>query len=76
MNVIIVHGSFGSPEENWFPWLKEELEKFGVKVLVPKFPTPEGQSLENWLKAFEECRQHLNEETILVGHLVCSSEVL
>ena len=68
MNVIIVHGSFGCPAENWFPWLKEELEKLGCKAFVPKFPTPEGQSLKNWLTAFEEYRQHLNEETVLVGH--------
>ncbi len=68
MNIIIIHGSFGSPEENWFPWLKAELEGLGVKVFVPAFPTPEGQSLAVWMKAFEEYRQYLNEETILVGH--------
>lgn len=68
MNAIIVHGSFGCPAENWFPWLKEELEKIGCKAFVPKFPTPENQSLENWLKAFEEYRQYLNGETVLVGH--------
>ncbi len=68
MNVIIIHGSFGSPKENCFPWLKEELEKLGCKVFVPKFPTPEGQSLQNWLKVFEEYKQYLNEDTVLVGH--------
>ena len=24
-NYIIVHGSFGSPQENWFPWLSENI---------------------------------------------------
>jgi len=68
MNVIIIHGSFGSPEENWFPWLKTELEKLGCNVFIPKFPTPENQSLKSWLSAFEEYKQYLNEETVLVGH--------
>jgi len=68
MNVIIIHGSYGSPEENWFPWLKTELEKLGHSVFVPDFPTPEGQSLENWMKAFEEFRQYLDKDTVLVGH--------
>ena len=68
MNVFIIHGSFGSPEENWFPWLKQELEVLGVKVFVPAFPTPEGQSLAVWMKAFEEYKQFLDEETIFVGH--------
>lgn len=68
MNAFIIHGSFGGPEENWFPWLKAELEKLGHKVFVPTFPTPEGQSLENWLSAFEEYRQYLEGESIFVGH--------
>ena len=25
-NYIIIHGSFGSKDGNWFPWLKEQLE--------------------------------------------------
>lgn len=39
-NVIIIHGAYGNPEENWFPWLKKELEKLDCRVFVPKFPTP------------------------------------
>jgi predicted alpha/beta hydrolase family esterase len=30
-NYIIVHGSYGSPDGNWFPWLAKYLENF-VKV--------------------------------------------
>ena len=26
-NAIIIHGAYGSPEENWFPWLKMKLEE-------------------------------------------------
>jgi predicted alpha/beta hydrolase family esterase len=44
-NIFIIHGSYGNPDENWFPWLKKELEQEGHKVFVPKFPTPEDQSL-------------------------------
>jgi len=64
----MIHGTGGNPEENWFPWLKSELKKLDCKVFVPKFPTPENQSLENWLKVFEEYRQYLDENSIFVGH--------
>ncbi len=67
-DVIIVHGAYGSPDENWFPWLKGELEKLGCDVHVPGFPTPEGQTLENWLEVFEDYEKYLDGKTIAVGH--------
>ena len=68
MNVFIFHGTMGSPESNWFPWLERELKKLGIEVFVPRFPTPEGQSLESWLKAFESYQDKVNSETVFVGH--------
>ena len=46
MNFFIIHGIYATPEANWFPWLKKELESRGNEVIVPKFPTPLDQSLE------------------------------
>lgn len=66
--VFIFHGTGGSPEGNWFPWLREELEKKGLHVIVPKFPTPVGQSLEAWFKVLNQYKQYINEETIFIGH--------
>ncbi len=67
-NVIIIHGTKGSPEINWFPWLKKELEQLDCQVFVPQFPTPENQSLENWLAFFEDYKQYLDKNAIVVGH--------
>lgn len=75
-NVIIVHGTGGNPEGNWFPWLKSELEKLNCRVFVPRFPTPEDQSLENWLSAFKDYRQYLNGDSIVVGHSLGPSFLL
>ncbi len=66
--IVIVHGSFGNPQENWFPWLKQKLELLGHKVFVPLFPTPDGQSLEAWRHVFENVQDELDENTIFVGH--------
>ena len=67
-NAFIFHGTGGYPEENWFPWLRKKLEKENCKVFVPHFPTPEGQSLESWMKVLDEYREHINENTIFIGH--------
>lgn len=69
--VFIIHGSYGCPEENWFPWLKTELENQGKNVIVPRFQIPtgkEGHSLDSWLHTFEEYKESVNEETVIVAH--------
>lgn len=66
MKVFIIHGVGGYPGENWFPWLKAELEKQGHEVIVPQFPTPENQTLEKWMKVLEPYT--FDSGTVLVAH--------
>ena len=66
--VFVFHGTGGCPEENWFPWIKQELTKSGVSVKVPQFPTPEGQSLETWLKVMKPYMPEINKNTLLIAH--------
>ena len=68
--VFIIHGTGGNPERNWFPWLRKELEKEGCTVFVPKLPTPEGQSLDNWMFEFQDGSYYslIDEDSIFVGH--------
>ena len=68
INLILIHGAYGNPNENWFPWLKKELEKLDHKIYTPKFPTPQGQSLDNWEKVFANYEKYINKDTILIGH--------
>ena len=76
MNFFIIHGVYSKPEENWFPWLKDELEKKGYEVFVPKFPTPIGQSLENWMKVIKKYDNKINSDTVMVGHSLGASFIL
>lgn len=71
MNTIFIfHGTEGYPQENWFPWLKEKLEAKGCKVFVPQFPSPPGQpaAIRAWFDVLKNYSQHINQDTILVGH--------
>ncbi len=71
---IIIHGTRGSPQANWFPWLSEKLYEKGYNVVMPDFPTPEGQSLENWLAILDSIP--IDQNTILIGHSIGAAFVL
>ena len=68
-NYIILHGSFGSKDGNWFPWLKNQLEKQNKKVYVPQMPIGvENQNYENWSKELD--RLDINENTTIIAHSI------
>lgn len=69
-NVFIFHGTEGFPEENWFPWLKKELEELNHVVYVPQFPSPPEvpAQINEWFDVFENYKKYINEETIFIGH--------
>jgi predicted alpha/beta hydrolase family esterase len=74
--VVIVHGAYGSATENWFPWLKGEVEKLGFQAMTPSLPTPEGQEPANWHRLFKEQCGPLTADTILVGHSLSPAFIL
>lgn len=74
--ILIIHGTYGYPTENWIPWLRAELEQRGHEVISPQFPTPENQNLTAWLQVFEQYRELCDDDMILVGHSVGASFIL
>ncbi|MFA6527958.1 MAG: alpha/beta fold hydrolase [Candidatus Gracilibacteria bacterium] len=68
-NVVIAHCYGCDPSSHWFPWLKKELEKEGIKVFVPNFGQDEVPSFEKWTLVLEAILKDLNPvETVLIGH--------
>ena len=71
MKFVILHGTEGSPEGNWFPWLSKELEGLGQKTTRPTLPTPAGQNVESWTKVINNAVKELggpDEETVIIAH--------
>lgn len=66
-SAFIIHGSNGSKDSHWYPWLKEELEKKELEVFLPQFPIGENQTLKNWLDSLKPLRNKLT-DSILIGH--------
>ena len=68
--VFIIHGWDGYPEEGWFPWLKEELEKRGFEVIVPTMPEPEEPKIEIWVPFLTKLIGTPDQNTFFVGHSI------
>ena len=66
--VYIVHGYTGCPDKNWFPWLKSELEKLGVSVVVPAMPNTNEPKLKEWLPHLQQTIGAPDSDMFLVGH--------
>jgi len=75
MSIIICHGAYGDPHDNWIPWLKQELEKLGQDVHTPKFPTPQGQNLDNWMKVLNGYNR-FDSNLIIIGHSIAPAMIL
>lgn len=73
---IIIHGTKGSPDGNWFRSVGASLEQENFQTIIPQFPTPEGQELGSWLTHFRSCVGETDERTVLIGHSVGAVFVL
>lgn len=67
-NIVILHGTYGNPETNWFPWLKEELKLLNQNVIVPQFSTPKNQTIKNWINILDKNVKKYDDSLILIGH--------
>lgn len=65
---FIIHGWEGTPDSNWFPWLKRELEGKGFEVAVPQMPNADYPKMGEWLAHLQKVVGEPDENTYFVGH--------
>lgn len=70
MRVILVHGFNSSPEMNFHPWLKEELQNLGFEVTTPVLPlsVKDGLDLPSIIEKMKEQVGYLKNDDIILGH--------
>ncbi len=66
--VFIVHGWDGSPDKQWFPWLKGELEKRGFEVFIPNLPEADKPRIYNWVPTLAKAVGTADDNTYFIGH--------
>lgn len=68
---LILHAWYEKPENNWYPWLKTELDKRGYTVFIPDLPTMQTDlpDMQQQLSNIEQTIT-IDSETIVVGHSI------
>ncbi|MEK7514811.1 MAG: alpha/beta hydrolase [Patescibacteria group bacterium] len=74
--VYIIHGWAGYPEECWFLWLEEELEKRGIQAEVPLMPEAEAPKIDTWVSFLDNLVETPDENTYFVGHSIGVQTIL
>lgn len=69
MNIILLHGTDGSAQSNWIPWLKLQLEERGHMVFAPSLPDAAYPNGDKWSDfVINNAPFALDENTLVVGH--------
>lgn len=66
--IFIIHGWEGSPNSNWFPWLKENLDNVGIKVEALEMPSPNDPVMSEWVGHIKSAVGEPDENMYLIGH--------
>lgn len=74
--VFIIHGWEGFPEEAWFPWAKEELQKIGFDVVVPRMPHAEAPEMDRWVTFMHGVVGACDGDTYFIGHSIGCQTIL
>lgn len=66
--IIFIHGYNASPEMNWYPEMRRELDKLRVPYRMPILPGGDNPKSAEWLKIIDETAKSVKKDIILVGH--------
>lgn len=68
--IFIIHGWGGTPEREWFSWLKSRLQEKGLMVEIPQMPDTHHPTIEAWVPYLAEVVGVPDHETYFIGHSI------
>jgi predicted alpha/beta hydrolase family esterase len=66
--LVIVHGFLSTPRHHWFHWLKSQIEKQSIRVILPRMPSPRAPNPEQWLSHLKACVPLPSRNTWFIAH--------
>lgn len=65
---FLFHGTGGHSKENWFPWMRKELESRGYETVIPDFPDADAPLPEKWYPVLDALVDQVEPDSIVIGH--------
>lgn len=72
---LFLHGTSGSPNDHWWPWLKEQFETNGYEVWAPQLPDSQRPNAETYWNFLSSQNWDFT-GSVLVGHSSGATSVL
>lgn len=72
---VFLHGTGGSPNDHWWPWLGNQFERAGYEVWAPELPGSTQPSAERYWKLLGSAGWDFK-DNVLVGHSSGATSVL
>ena len=66
--IVFIHGYNASPEINWYPEMRHELDKLRIPYRMPALPGKDNPKIEEWLNIIDKTVKSIKGDVILVGH--------
>jgi len=76
MRAFIIHRWGGNPNSDWYPWLKNELEKRKYKVEVSEMPNTSEPKIESWVQHLNKVVGKLDSDTLFIAHSIGCQTVM
>ncbi|MFA5075838.1 MAG: leucine--tRNA ligase [Patescibacteria group bacterium] len=73
--VLLTHGLNAHANDNWFPWLKEQLENSGYEVLIPILPNASVPTIAEWVAALQSLNFKKEDKIFIVAHSLSAPAV-
>ena len=68
--VFIIHRWDGTPNSDWYPWIKKELENKDFKVEIPIMPNTSEPRIDSWITYLKKVVGKLDDKTYFIGHSI------
>ena len=66
--VFIIHGYGATPQDHWFPWLKQQTSQYDISTVMIPFPNSEHPDFERWQQTLRDYVGMPDELCIFVAH--------